>query len=233
MFICQLKKDCDDMMKKKLAYKEEIKNINVSMDKTYSSAISKFNNGINQTRKSWEDAERESLKDFVNIKTQELKKNAVEALEPELLELVSRQKSTLESLRVEMVAEVEKYRTKTGQRCRNEAQLEIERINRQNQKREEGFQKKQSIYLSELTNQHMDELQQIRSKWKENIAVDQEKFEIEKKKQSIEHSREIEDTKKSGKTVYDQLLNTHKAELKAVEEEQQNLLKQKKQDYEE
>ena len=233
MFICQLKKDCDDMMKKKLAYKEEIKNINVSMDKTYSSAISKFNNGINQTRKSWEDSERESLKDFVNIKTQELKKNAVEALEPELLELVSRQKSTLESLRVEMVAEVEKYRTKTGQRCRNEAQLEIERINRQNQKREEGFQKKQSIYLSELTNQHMDELQQIRSKWKENIAVDQEKFEIEKKKQSIEHSREIEDIKKSGKTVYDQLLNTHKAELKAVEEEQQNLLKQKKQDYEE
>ena len=230
-FIIHLKRDIDEMIKTKKELEMDVTTILSAQKNAYDATISKCEESIQKTQKMWKQDEKETLETMMLNKAKELRRDAVKALEPELLALMSKQKSKLSSLREDMEKEIKIFRMETKKKCKHHIDTETKRMEVEQSKNEEDVRKAHSIELSHIANQHMDEIHCIRSESRENMVQEQKRFDVQKKNQNLEYIKEIDDLNENSNLVYEHLLDAHRCELQEIQDEKQSELQGNKVEY--
>jgi len=231
-FNAQVKKSCEDMINTEKNLDEEIKGLIASQNEKYDSVKAKCDKNIEKSQKLWADEEKKTFKELLRAKSKDLKRDAAKALEPELLQLMSRHKSELQALRTDMLFEVDRFKADSEKQRRSQIEAETERMNQSRTQEEEELEKKHSIYISQITNEHMDEIKEMRTKWRSNMEADQKKFENERNKKVMEFEREIKSFNEDSAMLYNKLNEEHKSELKVLHKEEEKKMRKFKEEYE-
>ncbi|GMI05357.1 hypothetical protein TrLO_g4122 [Triparma laevis f. longispina] len=188
---------------------------------------------IKEKREEWLKGEKVRLNRLADAKEKDLKKEAVKALEPELVHLINGNKNDLDDRRSEIVTRFQSFKDeklREGKLLLNEERVKREK---EAEKEAEEIRKGGSKSLMELANGQESDLQNARMNWKREMEAERAGFETERRRRVTEYGEEMEEGRRKAEERLGKMEKEHEEEVKVMMEKREEVTFGKKEDLEE
>ncbi|GMI13363.1 hypothetical protein TrVE_jg3004 [Triparma verrucosa] len=183
---------------------------------------------LKEKREEWLKGEKVRLNRLAEAKEKDLKKEAVKALEPELVHLINGNKNDLEERRKEIEVRLKSFKDeklREGKLLLNEERVKREK---EAEASAEEIRKGQSKSLMELANGQEEDLQMARMNWKREIEAERSGFENERRRRVAEYAAEMEEARRAGEERFSKLANEHEEEIQSMMAKRSDAVVEKK-----
>jgi len=226
-FAERLEKDCEMIIKRKAGLEEVLHYRLESRTATVDTAKKEVEKAMKLERENWLQAERIRLERLADAKSQDLKKDAVKALEPELERLLSGNKLDLKQRREEAEEMFEAFKNERKREAQIALGEEKRRLENEALEESEKIRSQQSIRLLQTAESHEQDLKSARELWNREMESERQKFESERKRRNNTYASELAELREIEGERLAEMSRAHEQEMKSIHEKREFAIAEK------
>lgn len=181
------------------------------------------------SKKSWAHAEENDMEKKERKLASKLKRDAANAVEPKLRQLIETNAEELDRLQRQAARELDSYKLELFSKMNREFKTESDNIRKMERQRNEQLEGDLMRKLNALQTSHLNDIEKKAKEHEHRMQIIKQQFDTDKQRLIREHEVAQEDAKNTLESQMNQVSRAHQLELATMEKEHKDKIRTRQQ----